>query len=424
MEDKIPVASPKNKKAKRKNSNTPSPVSAFPPPTQASLSLNIPTSNKFNALSSFQEATIEEISKQSSLLSTPPPTLPQAPLPSQMRKIRPPPIYIDDFDVNIPAFYKKINSDFYPSSYNVKFLGKRIRLQFYDFNDHNKFKDNLKSTNVHFFTFSANVERSLVMVLKGLPIIPINDLLEELKSKNLSPVTINSITPKNRKSHFAIYKVNFPVATTVASVQSVGFLYNTRIYWEKYLSRRIYTQCFRCQAYGHSANNCNLPVRCVKCAGSHSSSSCSKPFEAAPKCINCLGPHTANDSKCPSLSKYLEKRSNPIMAQKPIFSTTSDRFPLPKSILNNPGNYTGNVAFQPSSRSYADTLKPKSLNIKVDKPNNINNFESLQSAFIELNELSNIDEMLEIVRTLIDKLKSCNTIEKFPAFFNVMSQLE
>ena len=60
-------------------------------------------------------------------------------------------------------------------------------------------------------------------------------------------------------------------------------------------------QCFSCQRFGHGSRNCGYPLRCVKCAGNHSASACTKTLEQTPTCCNCGGPHTANFRGCPHL---------------------------------------------------------------------------------------------------------------------------
>jgi len=58
-------------------------------------------------------------------------------------------------------------------------------------------------------------------------------------------------------------------------------------------------QCFACQRFGHGSRNCGHPPSCVKCAGNHKVSSCTKTLEQTPTCCNCGRPHTANFRGCP-----------------------------------------------------------------------------------------------------------------------------
>jgi hypothetical protein len=79
---------------------------------------------------------------------------------------------------------------------------------------------------------------------------------------------------------------------------------------EQYFGYTDYTQCTRCQAYGHVAERCKSPhPRCAVCAGNHvtkdhpcQESGCRKgPACLHPpiKCANCEAPHKARDRLCP-----------------------------------------------------------------------------------------------------------------------------
>lgn len=78
-----------------------------------------------------------------------------------------------------------------------------------------------------------------------------------------------------------------------------------------------FIQCFRCQAHGHTSANCNKTPKCVKCAQSHDTRTCSKTPSTPAKCINCSGDYPANYSKCPALLAFLQKRSKKTNPKKP-----------------------------------------------------------------------------------------------------------
>lgn len=175
---------------------------------------------------------------------------------------------------------------------------------------------------------TLNSERGLTMALKGLPETPSEEILLELKAKGLNPTSCVSVVGKgNTHSPFFTYKVSFPQGTAPTAVSKINVLFSTRVYWEKFFSKRNYTQCFCCQAYGHSAANCGLPPKCVKCSGSHRSADCQKLLETPPKCVNCGGQHTANYGQCPALQKYLEKRNKNFKPNNGIAFNARD-FPI------------------------------------------------------------------------------------------------
>lgn len=57
-------------------------------------------------------------------------------------------------------------------------------------------------------------------------------------------------------------------------------------------------QCRNCQNYGHTANYCHHPSRCVKCGGDHRTKICTKNKTSLAKCALCMGNHTSNYKGC------------------------------------------------------------------------------------------------------------------------------
>ena len=62
-------------------------------------------------------------------------------------------------------------------------------------------------------------------------------------------------------------------------------------------------QCFNCQCFGHSAQNCKSKQKCVICGENHSHKGCPKKEAKQPKCANCSGPHVASYKGCPEYKK-------------------------------------------------------------------------------------------------------------------------
>ena len=58
-------------------------------------------------------------------------------------------------------------------------------------------------------------------------------------------------------------------------------------------------QCFKCQGYGHMANECKNEATCRVCGQNHNSRDCT---EKTPKCVNCQGEHRSDDKSCPKKS--------------------------------------------------------------------------------------------------------------------------
>ena len=62
-------------------------------------------------------------------------------------------------------------------------------------------------------------------------------------------------------------------------------------------------QCFNCQCFGHSAQNCKSKQKCVICGENRSHKGCPRKEVKQPKCANCSGPHVASYKGCPEYKK-------------------------------------------------------------------------------------------------------------------------
>ena len=361
-----------------------------------------------------------------------------------IKSVKPPPLYISNFSDNIPNFERKLAKEF-GKSFNIKFLGNKIRLQFDNILDYKKLKLALDEENTQYFTFSLNSERSLSMVLKGLPNIPSEEIIAEINAKGQFPTSCSTIRYKNHtgNSLYNIYRINFPTGTSPNDISKIKTLFSTRVYWEKFLSKRTYSQCYRCQAFGHTAANCRLPPNCVKCAGKHHTSDCKKDIQTAPKCVNCDGQHTANFNQCPVLLKYLNRRKN---SGKPptgvaINSVTTSQPINSKNLIppKHPSRGLLPSAYIPSYANVAAGFLPSQLDtepqietteyIPVNSnshPNekNLNHMTELIAAMQELNSIVSIEQMLALTRTLIEKLRPCRTLaDKFQTFWAIFQNL-
>lgn len=111
-------------------------------------------------------------------------------------------------------------------------------------------------------------------------------------------------------------------------------LFFTRIYCEKYNHSKLFIQCFRFQAHGHTSANCTKTYKCIKCTESHNSHTCKKSSDTPTKCVNCKGSHTANYCRCPALLNYLNKKSIKTLPKQQIQVITSSILDHIPKIIN------------------------------------------------------------------------------------------
>ncbi|XP_076396397.1 uncharacterized protein LOC143265867 [Megachile rotundata] len=346
-----------------------------------------------------------------------------------------PPIYASHFSCSASVFEKQL-TDLCGKTFKLKLLKKGIRIQFDNLDSHKKMINFLKENNKNFFTFTRNSEKILSVVLRGLPATPTDAVLSEIKNHGLLPTSIFQIGKSISKP---IFRVNFPAGTSLSQVNKIGFLFSTRVYWVRYYSNKNHTQCFRCQAFRHSASKCNMPPRCVKCGAKHRTADCSKTPDTPARCANCGGQHTDNYSGCPSLLDYLSRRDS--KRSKPLPPPSAIDFPGLKNRQNlsslasppsrpaRPSRPMGPLPFEepmPRALSYADAAKHGPLPRIQSAPSDEGaKFNELMSEFQALHSLVDVDLMLSTVKTLNTRLRGCNSdAQKFQVFISVLGSLK
>ena len=119
-------------------------------------------------------------------------------------------------------------------------------------------------------------------------------------------------------------------------------------------SNREVVQCFRCQRVGHTAPNCKITRRCVKCSLTHKRGEWLADREPGRKHIKCalcgLG-HTANAPICHIRRLEMEKNKRSqksAVISKPNDSPSDDNLSLPPAM--HPTRGTRRDSFAISSR--------------------------------------------------------------------------
>ena len=93
--------------------------------------------------------------------------------------------------------------------------------------------------------------------------------------------------------------------------QKTGIIFRV----EEFKTTPSILQCYKCQGFGHKAQNCRKSQKCVVCGGAHSQKNCPNKEKRSPRCANCRGPHVANYKGCPA---YKEQAFRQHVVQKQV----------------------------------------------------------------------------------------------------------
>ncbi|XP_039501341.1 uncharacterized protein LOC120457891 [Drosophila santomea] len=134
-------------------------------------------------------------------------------------------------------------------------------------------------------------------------------------------------------------------------------------------------QCFRCQGFRHARNTCMKPPRCMKCAGQHWSSECTKPRSTPATCSNCQGNHISAYKGCPAYKAEKQKlavnridfhKIRTIMDAK---SKNNERQPRPPFNKTPRLPYSTEMAEARKEAARKSAMNPFRQNVKDSRPN-------------------------------------------------------
>ncbi|KMQ85965.1 nucleic-acid-binding protein from transposon x-element [Lasius niger] len=196
------------------------------------------------------------------------------------------------------------------------------------------------------------------------------------------------ISPTNLKDHgrkCTPRKDNVPNLGNI-TIYDTHFLLNCQVIFEAPKAKRQISQCANCQKYGHTKRFCFRNPRCVKCAGNHSTSKCSRKERSEQvKCVLCNGNHPANYKGC-TVYKDLQRVKYPGLRQR-LLPTSQTITPVPAPLPVNSVNDNNSGGTKSDFRLL---------------PDNKDNTQLL-GAFIELREMTH-KEMTRIAKSISERV--------------------
>lgn len=331
-----------------------------------------------------------------------------------------PPIVITT-NLKTPVQFTKSIIETLDSEAKFKFGKEGLKVFLSDQEKYDKLSTILKNKNIEHFSYALNSEKPKHLVLKGLPNLEIQQILDDLNFQGFKPLKCVKMKMKKPILEAPMFLITFNSDVILNDVRKIRYICSIRIRWDKYRNTRGITQCHNCQEFGHGSSKCFKSPKCVKCPGEHKTAECSKKPEDKPKCVNCKGEHPANYSKCPTYVAKLEnleeirsktnKKSSKNVQEKP----NSNQFPEPKWQTEKP-------SLQPKWNDNRTSNSNKNNTTTNNFKANVDDFNTLKNEISELNQICNISKMIEQVRNLKNKLKNCNSeADKLQVFLSVLN---
>lgn len=261
----------------------------------------------------------------------------------------------------------------------------------------------LKANQIPFHTFSLPEDRTLKIVIKGIPTnITEEEITNELSELGFNIKTIKRFGQPNKP--LPIVLVIITKDATATQIYEVNNLFYLKVKIESFRKTGP-SQCHACQRFGHGSQNCGHPPRCVKCAKPHPSKECTKPREVTPTCVNCGGGHTANYRGCPYY-EHIVSISTPSTRPKTSPQTTTLNTQDTNSLKNNPTQTSSPT----NQASYANTLKSNQTH---PEPTNSTNTKLivniLKELLITISTTDNFkDAIISTIKTFLTQISTQN----------------
>lgn len=265
-----------------------------------------------------------------------------------------------------------------------------------------KVRKYLEKSETKFFTYTPKELKTRTFLLKGLESdISTQEIIEELYSRENEHLQFIKVTPFATKNSIKqnyklpIYMVQITADSKINELKKIKTLMYRCIKWETIKQPDI-PQCRNCQGFFHSAANCFLAPKCVKCGKSHDKGKCDIKENENNKekmfCVLCnkFG-HPSSYKGCEvykKLQKNLRDKKMALRKNKDTETFSNTIYMASKKVSND--------------MNYADVLKSKS-----QESNNSQFFIELKQLMSNMNQqILNLQNQLKMQVSRIDAIFS------------------
>ncbi|GFX66174.1 RNA-directed DNA polymerase from mobile element jockey [Trichonephila clavipes] len=139
----------------------------------------------------------------------------------------------------------------------------------------------LEILDYEFHVIPSKAERPIKIVIKGLPRdTPLTNIHNELETLGFTIDKVSQLTGRITKQPLPTLTPKF--LTSINYVISLSELTDMRV-----KESLTHTQCFSCNKFNHTAENCHHKPRCLKCGLNHQTKECEIHRVEQMFCINC-----------------------------------------------------------------------------------------------------------------------------------------
>ncbi|GFV16057.1 uncharacterized protein TNCV_1087111 [Trichonephila clavipes] len=252
-----------------------------------------------------------------------------------------------------------------------------------------------------FYTVPIIENKPLKVVIKLLPRVTLpEEITIDLEELGFTVTSCTQMISKRTKLELPFFLITLPRNDFNLTIRQLTHLHYLKISVEGYSIRGV-TQCYKCNNFYHTAANCFMQPRCIKCGKDHMTKDCAITEKVDnPFCINChVYGHTACYTKCPRFPK--PKSAPPkISSNKNIFKSN---------------NVKENISFANVVTGKTQSNPTPQPPIQRKSRENQSTFQSFLPTDTNFSDIQNIIDLFKIISNI---LKQC------PKLINILPALK
>ncbi|XP_055388422.1 uncharacterized protein LOC129616972 isoform X3 [Condylostylus longicornis] len=233
----------------------------------------------------------------------------------QTNKSKMPPINL--YNAEVLFLKKSIKNDLKIDNFLVKELNNNHAVIYTkNLDDYKNICDMLSKAETNYYTYTPKEIKKVTLVLKGISNnYSCDEILNCLKAKEKKSITFEKVTQLATKRsieqniNLPYYIVQASPNSSVNDIKNIKEIDHSIVTWEN-IKRKPIQQCTRCQRFSHTAANCHMDYRCVKCGENHKIGECKIRSEDGRDKLYCTlckqHGHPASYKNCPEYKRRMQ----------------------------------------------------------------------------------------------------------------------
>ncbi|XP_055372767.1 putative uncharacterized protein DDB_G0286901 [Condylostylus longicornis] len=298
--------------------------------------------------------------------------------------------------------------------------------------DYKNICDMLTKTEANYYTYTPKEEKKITLILKGInKNYNCDDILHCLKTKENESLKFEKVTQLATKRSITqnislpYYIVQASPNSSINAIKNIKEIDNSIVTWEN-IRRKPIQQCTRCQRFSHTASNCHMDYRCVKCGESHKIGECKITSEDGRDKLYCtLCKQHGHPSSYKNCTEYKRRMQIKEEMKNRIKQNISQRHMSYNNYVQTGISYSNAVRSNNiNNNNYNNYVQTGISYSNAARSNNVNNNNFVSKSYNEntrnINNIDNNNSINKILEELRNMQQNFNKFEKQLSEHSVM----